>query len=229
MGHFGDCKAILFDFGGTLDSDGGHWLDRFFEIYKKCGFNISFSLLKDAFYYADEICCKDSKVNEFGFYSLLKYHVDLQFSKLGLNDDIKKKEIIEHFFEESKSYLKRNRNFLCELHKKFLLGVVSNFYGNVSIICKEMGLSRYLDIILDSEQIGIKKPDPRIFIKAVEALNLDIKDVVFVGDSYERDMIPCKRLGMKVVWIKGPKPRIPENPLPVDAEISNLTYLMRLL
>jgi len=38
-------------------------------------------------------------------------------------------------------------------------------------------------------------------------------------------MIPCKSLGMKVIWLKGPKPRIPKNAPPVELEITNLTQL----
>lgn len=226
---FKDCKAILFDFGGTLDSDGGHWLDRFYELYQKEELNVPFSELKEAFYYADDICRKDPEVNKLKLHPLITYHVQIQFSKLGLNNRIKKKAIIEAFCKESEYYLKRNSILLNKLHTKYKLGVVSNFYGNVGIICNEMGLADFLDIIIDSEQIGIRKPDTRIFMAAVDALRIDISNIIFVGDSYERDMIPCKKLGMKVIWMKGPKPRIPENPLPVDAEISNLTYLDRLI
>ncbi len=226
---FKDLKAVLFDFGGTLDSDGGHWLDRFHEIYLKEGIDLPFSQLKEAFYYADDICCKDEKVNDLKLHALIEYHVQIQFNRLGLKDNPKKQNIAEGFCKGMEYYLKRNAHLLKRLHAKYKLGLVSNFYGNVPVICEEMGISRSLDIIIDSERIGIRKPDPRIFMKAIEALKVDASDAIFVGDSYERDMIPCKRLGMKVVWLKGPKPRIPEDPLPVDAEISNLTQLERLL
>ena len=226
---FDDIKAILFDFGGTLDSDGGHWLDRFYDIYMEEGLEIPFLRLKDAFYYADDICCRDLAVKQFNLHALMKYHVELQFERLGLKDNSKMQRIWEMFCGEMEHYLKRNAPFLKKLNSRYKLGVVSNFYGNVPVILDEMGLSQFLDVIIDSERIGVRKPDPRIFIKAIEALKVNPSDTVFVGDSYERDMIPCKRLGMKVVWLKGPKPRIPENPLPVDAEISNFTQLERLL
>ena len=226
---FKDCKAILFDFGGTLDSDGEHWLDRFYELYQKVGLDIPFLELKDAFYYADDICCKDPKVNAFKLRPLIGYHVQLQFDRLGLNNSFKKEAIVEGFCKKSEYYLKRNYSLLDRLHSRYKLGVVSNFYGNVSVLCDEAGLSEFLNVIIDSEQIGIRKPDPRIFMAAVNALKTSISNIIFVGDSYERDMIPCKRLGMKVIWMKGPKPRIPENPIPIDTEISNLTHLERLI
>lgn len=224
-----DLKAVLFDFGGTLDSDGGHWLDRFYEIYTKEGLKIPFSKLKDAFYYADEICCKSQTVNHLELRPLIECHVQLQFDRLGLKNNSKKQEIVGCFCKDMMYYLRRNTILLKKLRARYRLGVVSNFYGNVSVICDEMGMSKFLDVIIDSERIGIRKPDFRIFMKAIEALKVDPSDSIFIGDSYERDIIPCKRLGMKVVWLKGPKSRIPKNPIPIDAEISNLTCLERLL
>ena len=34
---FRECKALLFDFGGTIDADGEQWLDRFFALYEDGG------------------------------------------------------------------------------------------------------------------------------------------------------------------------------------------------
>lgn len=48
--RFHGCKPILFDFGGTLDSDGEHWLDRFYALYGDVGLRIPVSEIKEAFY-----------------------------------------------------------------------------------------------------------------------------------------------------------------------------------
>ena len=48
-------SAFLFDFGGTLDADGLHWLDRFYTIYQDIGLpEIPKKLIKEAFYWADD-------------------------------------------------------------------------------------------------------------------------------------------------------------------------------
>jgi putative hydrolase of the HAD superfamily len=80
-------------------------------------------------------------------------------------------------------------------------------------------------VILDSAQIGVSKPDLGIFRTALERLQLDPEQVIFVGDSYERDMIPAREVGMKTIWLKGPNPRIPANAGSVDASISSLSEL----
>ncbi len=63
---FTDCKAIFFDFGGTLDSDGEHWLDRFYELYEEANIDLPREEIKRVFYRAGEMCCKDPQVLDLG-------------------------------------------------------------------------------------------------------------------------------------------------------------------
>lgn len=226
---FRDCKAILFDFGGTLDSDGEHWLDRFYDLYESAGLQVPHAEIKRAFYHADEMCCLDSRVALEGLRSLMKYHVHLQFQALDLKDPSRENELMEAFCQKSEHFLKRNAWLLKRLKRRYRLGLVSNFYGNAAILCEEAGLGESLEVILDSNQIGVRKPDVEIFRTALFQLGLPPEEVIFVGDSYERDMIPSRELGMKTIWMKGPNPRIPDNGGPVDAWISSLPELEGLL
>ena len=222
---FQNCEAILFDFGGTLDSDGEHWLDRFYALYQNARLNVSLSEIKRAFYHADRMCCEDPQLLSADLRSLMKHHVRIQFEDLSIRDGAKEKAMIEEFCVRSERFLKRNGRLLRAIRKHFRLGLVSNFYGNVSVLCREAGIADVLEVILDSVVVGIGKPDPAIFRLALAELDLPPDRVIFVGDSYERDMIPARRLGMKTIWLKGPNPRIPENAEPVDAWISGLSEL----
>lgn len=218
-------KAILFDFGGTLDSDGEHWLDRFYELYERAGLNIPREEIKRVFYLADAECCADPQVNELGLRALMKHHIRLQFAGLNLKNAETERELAEKFCSRTESFLERNQQLLRRLKHAYKLGVVSNFYGNVDVLCREAGLAESLDAILDSTKLGISKPSPEIFRIALGKLGVAPQDAVFVGDSYERDMLPSRHLGMKTVWLKGPNPRLPENPEPVDCIISSLSEL----
>jgi len=222
---FHGCKAILFDFGGTLDSDGEHWLDRFYALYEGLGLRIPLSEIKRAFYHADALCSSDSRVVSLGLRRLMIRHVRMQFEALGLTDDEKESEMVEAFCTKSERFLHRNAHLLRRMKGRYRLGLVSNFYGNVAALCEEAGLAPALDVILDSALVGVSKPDPAIFRAALERLQLPPEEVVCVGDSFERDMIPARELGMKTIWLKGPHPRIPENAGPVDATISSLSEL----
>ena len=223
--HFPHCRAILLDFGGTLDSDGEHWLDRFYELYDQAGFDLSRAEIKRAFYDADQLCYRHPLVVSMGLRSLMKHHVRLQFATLNLKDLAKEKEIIERFCAKTERTLRRNAQLLRCLKPVYRLGVISNFYGNVAALCREASLADSLDVILDSATVGISKPDPEIFRIALRELNLIPAQAFFVGDSYERDIAPARKLGMKTIWLKGANPRVPENAERADFEISSLMEL----
>jgi putative hydrolase of the HAD superfamily len=224
-GNFPHCEAILFDFGGTLDSDGEHWLDRFYELYEQAGFDLPPAEIKRAFYAADQLCYKDARVVSMGLRSLMKHHVGLQFASLNLKDLSKQAEIVEGFCAKTERVLKRNAQLLKRLKSVYRLGVISNFYGNVATLCGEAELADSLDLILDSAEVGVSKPDPEIFRIALSKLDLAPDRAIFIGDSYERDIEPARQIGMKTIWLKGPNPRIPENAEKPDFEISSLVEL----
>ena len=90
-------------------------------------------------------------------------------------------------------------------------------------------MAEFLLSILDSTQLGCGKPDQIIFERALRDLGVAARDCIFVGDSYERDMLPARRMGMKTIWVKGPNPRLPADPEPLDGSIMTLTELGPLL
>lgn len=222
---FSRCRAILFDFGGTLDSDGEHWLDRFYELYEQSGFDLPRAQIKQAFYNADQLCSSDPQVVPMGLRPLMRHHVRLQFAAMNLQNPAKEEEMVERFCAKTEDALQRNAGLFERLKPVYRLGVISNFYGNVATLCREAGLADSLEVILDSVAVGVSKPDPEIFRIALRKLNLVPTQAVFVGDSYERDIMPARQLGIRTIWLKGPYARIPENAEPADCEIASLTEL----
>lgn len=220
-------RGILFDFGGTLDSDGEHWLDRFFSLYASQGLGIPPSEIKRAFYYADTLCQGDPQLASAGLRPLMQYHVHLQFEALNLRRGGKEKELVDLFCTQSERYLRRNALLLERAKARYRLGLVSNFYGNVACLCEEAGLGPFLDMILDSARVGINKPDPEIFLMALDRLGLPPGLVVYVGDSYERDIIPARRIGMKAVWLRGKNPRGPLDGGPWIRSLTELDILLK--
>jgi putative hydrolase of the HAD superfamily len=57
--------------------------------------------------------------------------------------------------------------------------------------------------VIESARVGIRKPDPRIYELGVEALGLAPEEVVVVGDSFPKDILPAKTIGCKAYWFKG--------------------------
>lgn len=54
--------------------------------------------------------------------------------------------------------------------------------------------------IFISDQVGISKPNPRLFKRALEELELDASRTMYVGDNPANDIAPCKELGIRTVW-----------------------------
>jgi putative hydrolase of the HAD superfamily len=211
-------NACLLDFGGTLDSDGGHWLDRFFDLYDRAGLAIDKPRLKEAFYKADDAC---RGAGHRTFKELLLFHAARQVEALGLPAHYAE-SLARGFYEPSYVTLRRNAALLQRLKKRFVLGIVSNWYGNLREICAEVGLEPSLTAIIDSAVVGKAKPDPEIFRLALKSVGTPAGHACFVGDNFERDMAPAKALGMRTIWINAGRP---PRPGVVDVQISSLNEL----
>jgi HAD superfamily hydrolase (TIGR01549 family) len=64
------------------------------------------------------------------------------------------------------------------------------------------GLDGYFDVVVASCDIGIGKPDPAIFVAALDALGVDPGDAVMVGNDRERDIEGAEAAGIRALWIQ---------------------------
>jgi len=99
---------------------------------------------------------------------------------------------------------------LAELQKRgLLLGVVTNRpWGGKPFLedMRKLGLFEYFDPchIAISADLSIRKPNPAIFLQALNALNVAPEETAMVGDSLHADILGAKQLNMVTVW----KPRL---------------------
>jgi FMN phosphatase YigB (HAD superfamily) len=82
------------------------------------------------------------------------------------------------------------------LASNYRLALISNSDGRAEAKTEQYGLRPYLEFVLDSHDVGVEKPDPRIFHKACERLGLAPKQCVYVGDIYSLDVLGPKRAGI---------------------------------
>ena len=83
----------------------------------------------------------------------------------------------------------------------YRLAVVSNADGRVRGLLGEAGLSGYFEFVIDSTEVGVEKPDPRIFRAATEKLNLPPSACAYVGDIYEIDILGARGAGLEAILI----------------------------
>jgi len=79
----------------------------------------------------------------------------------------------------------------------FKLAIVSNADGKVASDVKRFGLAPYFDVIVDSEVVGVVKPDPRIFRIALEHLGVRPEQALYAGDIYSIDILGAQAAGIE--------------------------------
>ncbi len=115
---------------------------------------------------------------------------------------------------------------LAELKKRqYKLGVISNSDGSIEKLLTDCGLTEYFDAIVDSSVFGIRKPDVKIFEFALKKIKADPGESLFVGDSYEIDILGAENAGLTSVLFD-PLKRF--DPLKCT-KINELSALLRLL
>ena len=111
--------------------------------------------------------------------------------------------LLVDLYNKEKTTIEANKHVLQQLKQQHRLGLVTNFYGNMSVVLKEFGLSNLFQTVTESAVVGVRKPNPDIFQRATETLGVSPSDAVVVGDSYTKDILPAHSIGCQTIWIKG--------------------------
>jgi 2-haloacid dehalogenase len=93
---------------------------------------------------------------------------------------------------------------------------------------KNTGLADLIDLTLSVEQVGIYKPDPRVYQLAVDRLALDPQAISFQSAN-AWDAAGAAASGLRVVWVNRSAQRPERLPFPPDTEIKSLDELPALL
>jgi putative hydrolase of the HAD superfamily len=117
-----------------------------------------------------------------------------------------------------------------ELIGKYKLGVVSNGLPDVQYRKLEsMGLRPLFSCIVLSEEVGIRKPDPEIFLRAAQLLGRQPDECFFIGDSYTSDVVGAKKAGMHTCWFNRTNASLPDNEIRPDYVVETLLEIPELL
>jgi HAD superfamily hydrolase (TIGR01509 family) len=80
-------------------------------------------------------------------------------------------------------------------------GVVSNSNGTIAGILQSIGLAHHLDFVIDSSEVGVEKPDPRIFRIALARAARQPAEAAYIGDLYSVDVLGARAAGLHAILL----------------------------
>lgn len=165
-------KAVIFDFFDVIHTDSLRvWLKKY--DFKKEGDFAEASRLVDA-----------GDIDEEGFIHMLSLASGISVSS------------IKSEFKEFATFDHDIIDLIKTLHKKYSLGLISNGGADyLRLTLKESDIESLFDEIIISAEVGMLKPDPKIFQLMLGKLKIDAKEAIFIDDRKE-NIEAAKSLGM---------------------------------
>jgi putative hydrolase of the HAD superfamily len=207
-------KAVLFDLFDTLllirngEAFYTPSLKKLHEFLVNNGVNVDFEDFKRVYFEVrDKLYAEASKNFEEPHFNV---RVFLTLQKLGYKFQVSDPIVIGATMAFADEFMR----FVCldedapyvlqKLHGKYKLGIVSNFAIPECVwnLLEKFDLKKFFDIVLISGAINKRKPCPKIFTKALEALNVSASETVFVGDTPNMDVAGPKVLGIKAILVQ---------------------------
>ena len=195
-------KGYIFDYGGTLDTGGQHWGKVIWHAYERQQVPVTEEAFRAAYVHAERTLGKNPIIQpDFTFRRTLEEKIRIELEFLGLPQY--QQTVVDDLYAITCKETSKSRQVLLQLKQQYPMVLVSNFYGNIATVLKEFKLDGIFDTIIESAVVGVRKPDPQIFTLGVEALGMRPDEVVVVGDSMDKDIIPAGKAGCHTVWFKG--------------------------
>jgi HAD superfamily hydrolase (TIGR01509 family) len=82
-----------------------------------------------------------------------------------------------------------------------IVGLITSLTKDMNLICSNLGLATYVDFVVTSKEVGANKPEPPIFLAALERAGVGASEAVYVGDQYETGVVGARGVGINPVLI----------------------------
>ncbi len=199
-------RAVILDFGGTL-ADGQIDWDEYHRaiqgLLKGLGFSVELGRLKRAITAALE---RLETVRARGDELTLEEVYAYALSKLGIPQDEGTLGMIHDLFRGhfKTTFYPCTEEVLEELSKRYRLALLSNTMSDTPrIVLQQTGLINHFEVVVCSRDLGVRKPNPKIFDYVLGRLGVEPKEAVHVGDNVEADMEGASAVGITSIWIMG--------------------------
>lgn len=176
-----------------------HWSPRFHAAYRAVGGGLDFAAFDSFFKVSDDALARLPGIEALGFRAAIEAEARLVVELLP--DPVDAAALARRLHADALEIVARNLPILERLARRYRLGVVSNFTGNLRPCLEELGLARFFAVLSDSTLVGWSKPDPRIFAHTLAALQVSPQRAWMVGDNFEADIRGAAGLGIRTCWL----------------------------
>ena len=158
---------------------------------------------------------KEDLKNKLDHVTKVAVMMEFGFSRLEMQENMAR--IDAHDFLSSDEKLS---SMIKNLSKNYKLGIISNILKKaVKNVLEVLNVSEeYFDFLVTVDNTSKSKPNRDPFLKAIELANIDPSEIVYIGDSLTKDIIPAKKEGLRTIWITGKK----ESSKYADAIVKNI-------
>jgi putative hydrolase of the HAD superfamily len=85
--------------------------------------------------------------------------------------------------------------------RRLKLGLLTNLQSEVNSVCRVLGIADYLDFTVTSAEAGADKPQPPIFLKALQLAHVNAAEAIHVGDQYQNDVLGARKVGISPILL----------------------------
>ena len=111
---------------------------------------------------------------------------------------------------EAQEARKELRNIQALKEKKIKIGLISNCYSEEAVLIRESQLFPYFDETCLSYELGMKKPNPGIFLKCMEGLGVRAGECLYIGDGGSHELEAADIMGMTALQARWYIKEVPE-------------------
>ncbi|MFL2775418.1 MAG: haloacid dehalogenase type II [Paracoccaceae bacterium] len=167
--------------------------------------------------------------NHTDFLDITKISLDFALEEMMLDQEPKLKETLLDLYQTSEAY-SEVVHVLEELNGRGIkLSILSN--GTPEMLfaaCASSRIEKLLDFIVSVEEIGIFKPDGRVYELVNTKMGYKISEVLFVS-SNGWDIMGAAKFGFSTAWINRNKKPVERMQWKPNYELSNLMHIIDLL
>lgn len=152
---------------------------------------------------------------------------------VGIDDEATTRKAAQRYGERRRSYytpFPGTLELLAALRKRDMkLGLVTNGFAETHYEKLELlGLAAAFDAVVCADEVGMVKPDPKIFLHACELLATPPSRSAMVGDRYFRDIVGARDAGLFTIYIDVHSEPIPANESP-DVRVKGIEEVLAVL